>query len=592
MTLTSIKETVQNGFSAEPTTRPENLFTEAVSDKFHCNEKTGYKISLVTLGATENRRMKILTIGAGVAGIMLAYYLEKECTNIEHIIYEKNEDLGGTWLQNRYPNCACDVPSHSYQFNFAMSPEWPTFYSNSEQIHSYLTSVVDRLDLRKYMNFNSEVVGATFDEHTGIWTVNIKQKQDDGTYKNITENCDLLLGAIGILDRWEMPKIPGLSKFKGRALHTAGWNRGYGKEEWKNDRVAVIGSGASAVQVVPGMQPYAKKIEIFCADGHLERATRVQNYEYSEETKEQFRNDHEAMVKHGKKSEDEIMMLFHLMVKDGERYKKIREQLTQRMRDLKDEKLIKGFTPNFSVGCRRISPGDPCMIAVTQENVECHFTGVKDITETGLIADNGEFVEVDAIVCATGFDVSYRPRFPLVGLNGTDLREKWRVHPEGYLGLACPEIPNYLTFIGPNWPVENGSVMGPLLSVVKYAVKVIQKMQTENIKYWVPNQEVTDEFNAHTQSWFKGTVWEEDCNAWYKNRETGRVDAVWPGSALHYIEVTENPRWEDFDIKYHHPTNRFNFLGRGFTTRDLDFSENSDRSPYLNVKYLDPRYYQ
>lgn len=117
------------------------------------------------------------------------------------------------------------------------------------------------------MHFNSEIIGASFDEETGTWNVQIKQKQHDGSFQEINEDCDLLLGAIGILDRWEMPKIPGIEKFKGRVLHTAGWDPGYGKEEWKNDRVAVVGSGASAVQVVPGMQPYAKQIDFFVRTG-------------------------------------------------------------------------------------------------------------------------------------------------------------------------------------------------------------------------------------------------------------------------------------------------------------------------------------
>ncbi|KAK7885642.1 hypothetical protein LTR67_009993 [Exophiala xenobiotica] len=600
----SLNGDAPNGtLAGKPSTRPGNLFTEKVSDEFHCNDKTGYKIPLVTYGAPENRKLKVLTIGAGISGIMLAYQIEKNCQNIDHVIYEKNSDVGGTWLQNRYPNAACDAPSYTYQFNFAMSPDWPKFYSNSATIHEYISGVVDKLDLRKYIQFNSEVVSATFDEETGTWTVHIRQKQDDGSTKEIIESCDLLLGAIGILDRWEMPKIPGIEKFKGRVLHTAGWDPNYGKEEWKNDRVAVIGSGASAVQVVPGMQPYAKKIDFFVrtgiwffkheAPGGTERP---QDYTYTEEDKRLFHSDHEAMVKYAKTFENDLMKLFHIMVKSGKPYEMIRKSLTARMRlFLKDEKLIEGFTPKFSVGCRRIAPGDPCMVAVTKENVQCHFTGVKEITETGLIGDDGTVVETDTIVCATGFDVSYRPRFPLIGLGGTDLRKKWEVYPEGYFGLACPEIPNYITFIGPTWPVENGSVMGPLTSVVDYTLQIIKKMQTENIKYWVPRQDVTDEFNEHAQSWFKGTVWEEDCNAWSepdKNRKTGRVDAVWPGSALHYMELIKTPRYEDFDIKYHHKTNRFNFFGHGFTERDVDFSPDADRSPYLNLENLDPRYYQ
>ena len=163
------------------------------------------------------------------------------------------------------------------------------------------------------------------------------------------------------------------------------------------------------------------------------------------------------MVKHAKEFENQTMKLFHIMVKSGEPAKMIRAKLQERMRSfLQNEKLVQGFTPKFSVGCRRIAPGDPCMVAVTKENVKCHFTGVREITETGLFGDDGTFVETDTIVCATGFDVSYRPRFPLVGLNGTNLRDKWEVYPKGYFGLACPDIPNYLTFIGPTWPVENG----------------------------------------------------------------------------------------------------------------------------------------
>lgn len=227
--------------------------------------------------------------------------------------------------------------------------------------------------------------------------------------------------------------------------------------------------------------------------------------------------------------------------------------------------------------------------AIQKENVDVHFTAVDKITPNGVTGSDGQTREVDTIVCATGFDVSYRPRFPIIGRNGVDLADKWRVCPEGYLGLAIPDFPNFLTFIGPNWPVENGSVMGPLMFVSYYALQMIRKMQSEYVHSWMPKQDVTDEFNAHCQEWVRHTVWTEDCRSWYKNNETGRVNAVWPGSSLHYIEAIREVRWEDMEVRYMGPAkkNRWAYLGMG-TTKAL--VEKGDPSPYLSVKGIDPEW--
>jgi hypothetical protein len=195
--------------------------------------------------------------------------------------------------------------------------------------------------------------------------------------------------------------------------------------------------------------------------------------------------------------------------------------------------------------------------------------------------------ECDTIVCATGFDVSYRPRFPIVGKNGIDLAEKWKICPEGYLGLAVPGFPNFLTFIGPSWPVENGSVMGPLNQVSLYAMQVIKKMQSEYVSSWCPRQDVTDAFNEHCQEWVRHTVWVEECRSWYKNNNTNRVNAIWPGSSLHYIDVIKQPRWEDMEIAYtgEAKKNMWAFLGMGTTPTLI---QKGDVSPYLNVENIDP----
>lgn len=218
-----------------------------------------------------------------------------------------------------------------------------------------------------------------------------------------------------------------------------------------------------------------------------------------------------------------------------------------------------------------------------------HFTGVDKITPSGVVGSDGIERQVDTIVCATGFDVSYRPRFPIIGRNNVSLADKWGVCPEGYLGLGIPDFPNFLTFIGPNWPVENGSVMGPLMYVSYYALQMIRKLQTEYVHSAAPKQDVTDDFNSHCQEWVRHTVWTEDCRSWYKNNETGRVNAVWPGSSLHYIEAIKNVRWEDYELKYtaEGRKNRFAYLGMG-TTEALVKKE--DPSPYLSVEGIDPEW--
>jgi len=228
------------------------------------------------------------------------------------------------------------------------------------------------------------------------------------------------------------------------------------------------------------------------------------------------------------------------------------------------------------------------MKAIQEPNVDVHFTGVNEITETGVVGADGIEREVDTIVCATGFDVTYRPRFPIIGKNGVDLYEKWKHEPEGYLGLACPDMPNWLMFIGPTWPVENGSVTGPLLAVAEYTIQIIKKMQRDHIKSWVPRQSITDAFNAHAQEWIKHTVWKGSCRSWYKNNDTGRVNAVWPGSSNQYAEVIETPRYEDFEIEYMHK-NPWAHLGMGYAMRNKLFPE-ADVSPYLAVENIDPEW--
>ncbi|PMD35399.1 flavin-binding monooxygenase-like protein [Hyaloscypha variabilis F] len=555
-------------------------------------QASGYQIPDITFRDPRNRRLKVLTIGAGVSGIMMAYQIQKQCQNVEHVIYEKNEDIGGTWLENRYPGCACDVPSHAYTFNFALNPDWPRYASHSQDIWKYLDKVCETFDLRKYMTFNTEIIGCYWNEDTGQWTVKLRQNTPGSPPKEFEEKCDLLLHATGILNNFKWPEIEGLEKFKGKVVHTARWPKDYQKEQWKNESIAIIGSGASSIQTLPNMQPFVKHIDVYVRTAIWFISIAGNNGAgeiYTDEQREQFRADTKELVKHAKYLETEINALWSLFFTDSEVQKEAQKTFKNRMAEfIRDERLLKGFTPKFSIGCRRITPGDPYMRAIQESNVDVHFSAVNKITEDSVIDTEGNEKKVDTIVCATGFDVSYKPRFPIVGQHGVELGDKWKVCPESYLGLAVPDMPNFLTFIGPTWPVENGSVMGPLAYVGNYAVKIIKKMQNEFIRSITPKQDITDLFNEHTQEFIKQTVWSGSCRAWYKNNETGRVNAVFPGSSLHYCQVIEEPRYEDYNITYQSKHNPWEFLGLGFTMEER--TEGADKCPYLSEEAIDPKW--
>ncbi|OQO13068.1 putative sterigmatocystin biosynthesis monooxygenase stcW [Cryoendolithus antarcticus] len=557
----------------------------------------GYEIRQdVTWGDPKNRKLKVLTIGGGVSGILMAYQIQKLTENVEHVIYEKNEDIAGTWLENRYPGCACDIPSHAYTYNFALNPDWPRFFSYSPDIFKYLEKVVSTFDLRKYMTFNTEVTGCFWNEEKGQWLVKLRQTKPGQEPREFEDTCDLLLHGTGILNNFKWPDIPGLKdKFKGKVVHTARWPKDYQKEQWANDRVAVIGSGASSIQTVPNMQPHTKHLDIFVRTGvwFVQIANNFgMNKEYDQKERDEFRHNPKALVAHAKDIEDQVNGLWGAFYDGSEAQAGAQKLFGERMAEfIKDERLLKGFTPKFGVGCRRITPGDPYMNAIQNDNVDVHFTPVESCTEKGVVGGDGVEREVDTIVCATGFDVSYKPRFPIVGANSVDLADKWKICPEAYLGVCVPDIPNFITFIGPSWPVENGSVMGPLHTVSEYAIQWIKKMQNENVKSFAPTQEKTDAFNDHVQEWIKHTVWKDSCRSWYKNNATGRVNAVYPGSSMHYQKLIEIPRYEDFNITSH-SKNPFEFLGMGWTLENRAGPEGADCSPYLSLENVDPKWYE
>lgn len=256
----------------------------------------------------------------------------------------------------RYPGCACDVPSHAYTMNFALYPDWPRFFSYSPDIWAYLDKICEVFDLRRYMTFKTQVVKAEWHDDVGKWKVKLRQTRPDGSVKEFDDEGDALMYATGVLNDFQWPGIEGLEGFKGRLVHTARWPGDYQAGEWKEDRVAVIGSGASSIQTVPAMQPHVKHMDIFVRTGvwFVEIADNYgMNHEYSVEEKEKFRRDPEELVKHAKSIENQINGGWDVFYHGSEAQKAARQIFTERMaKFIKDERLLKGFTPQWDIGCK------------------------------------------------------------------------------------------------------------------------------------------------------------------------------------------------------------------------------------------------
>lgn len=249
---------------------------------------------------------------------------------------------------------------------------------------------------------------------------------------------------------------------------------------------------------------------------------------------------------------------------DTETY--FRQQMSEK---LQNEYLENRLIPNWAVGCRRLTPGVGYLESLGKENVEVVYGEINEITERGCLCDNGQEYPVDVLICATGFNTTFKPRFPVVGPSGNNLQDAWADEPRSYWGIAAPDTPNYLIFLGPNCPIGNGPVLSAIEAQADYMCKLIDRFQTHNISTFAPKGEAVDDFIEHKNQFMTKTVWQDPCRSWYKGgKPDGPVTALWPGSTLHYIEAMAEVRHDDWDVKYN--GNRFAWLGNGYSQTELD----------------------
>ncbi|GIK05969.1 hypothetical protein Aspvir_010086 [Aspergillus viridinutans] len=446
-----------------------------------------------------------------------------------------------------------DIPAHSYVFPFEPNPNWSKFHASGSEIQDYIVNTTDKYGLRDKITFNTKLPEAVWNENDGKWNLTLEQA---GSL--IEDVADVVLDGSGILKYATIPPVVKDPDY-----------------DWTGRRIAVIGNGSYAVQIVPALQPKAAKIVNYIRRatwvstnlcGNLAKDGMGTNFEFTEEEKQHFRDDPEEFLEYRKIVEDSVNSVFRLMLSGSEENRFLFKLVdsVMRARLSKDPELAEKLIPKYEIGCRRLSPGDGYLEVLQVDNAEICFNSIQRITETGIQTDKGA-EEFDLIVCATGFNTSFIPAWELVGRDGRRLDEEWKEKPEAYFSVCAAGIPNYFMFAGPNCPIGHGSVPQMLAWTADYMLDWVQKIASEDIKSVAVKVSVVRDYNTYAQENLKHAVWSKDCHAWYSKKNKGEgvtVTAMYPGSVLHYKAFLSTIRGEHSDIRYN-TTNPFRYLGNG-----------------------------
>lgn len=536
------------------------------------------------------RPIKVIVIGAGYSGIYCGIRIPERFRNCELVIYEKNAGVGGTWYENRYPGCACDIPSHSYQYSFNPNPNWSALYAPAAEIQQYLEDTTKKYSVDRFIKLRHEIVDCSFNQKQGKW--HVKVRGPDG---NIFEDTsDVLISARGGLNHIAWPTIDGLNSFQGEVMHSAKWNQDY---DFKDKRVGVIGSGSSAIQIIPRLQKVeGTKLSCFIRSKTwisppfgqaIQDELGMTSFTFTDEQRQRFRDDPEYYWNFREKIETGGNAVHALTIMGTEMQKGAKNEFAESMRNKlkKKPEIFEMMKPDFAPGCRRLTPGPGFLEALVEDNVDFVRDGIQRIEPKGVVTADGKLHEIDVLVCATGFHTAAAPPFPVSGLDGTTLEQHWKDRADTYLSLTTHNFPNFYIMLGPNAAIGSGSLTMMIESVGDYIFKCIRKQQKENIRSMVVKPARVRDFLRYTDAYFKGTVFMDECKSWY--RKGDKVTGLWPGSTLHCIEALRSPRWEDYEYEYlpeedGSEGNQMGWLGNGW---NVNLVEERDTSWYLYPQF-------
>ncbi|GIH16505.1 flavin-containing monooxygenase [Rugosimonospora africana] len=468
--------------------------------------------------------MRVAIIGAGFGGLGAAIRLKHRGIN-DFVILERAGDVGGTWRDNTYPGCACDVPSHLYSYSFEPNPYWPQSYSGQSDIWAYLRGCVDRYGIEPHLRRHHEVREAAWDEQHGRWVV-------DTTGGTLT--ADVLVSAAGPLADPSVPDLPGLDSFAGTTFHSARWRHDH---DLTGRRVAVIGTGASAIQFVPQIASGVDRLELFqrTPPWILPRANRrISALEHrlfraAPPVQRLFRTGVYLTL------ESTAVGFLHPSVM------RIAQRMAERnlRRTIADPALRARLTPTYRMGCKRILLSDTYLPTLNRDNVNVVTDPITEIRTDGVVTRTGDdstaLHGVDTIIFATGFHTSDTPIAERIrGRDGTSLAEVWQGSPRAYLGTTVAGFPNLFLLLGPNTGLGHSSVVFMMEGQLDYLMSALDYLRANGITAVEPTARAQEEFVTAVDRKMAGTVWGRGgCHSWYQDA-TGRNAAIWPGSTWRY----------------------------------------------------------
>ncbi|MEV7021982.1 NAD(P)/FAD-dependent oxidoreductase [Kitasatospora sp. NPDC093558] len=479
--------------------------------------------------------VRVAVVGAGFGGLGTAVRLRRAGIT-DFVVLERADSVGGTWRDNSYPGCACDVPSHLYSFSFAPNPEWPRSFSGQPDIRAYLEKVATVFRLRPHLRFNAEVLEARWESEHTRWRITTTAGQ---------WTADAIVSASGPLADPQIPDLPGLSGFTGKVFHSSRWDHDY---DLTGKRVAMVGTGASAAQIIPSIQPRVGKLTVFQRTPAWVLPRRDREITQLEKWL------HGRFPVTGKLRRGTLFALRELQVDAFVR----RPGLLRAVQRLAEHHIAQGvadpalrakLTPDYRIGCKRILLSNTYYPALAAANTEVVASGLREVRGSTLVAADGSEHEVDAIVFGTGFHVTDMPIGARVfGANGTSLAEEWKEGMEALRGSTVHGFPNLFFVIGPNTGLGNSSMILMIESQLNYVVDALTTLDSIGAAAMQPTIRAQRQWNLELQHRMDRTVWSTGgCRSWYQD-ESGKNTVLWPGSTTAFRRATRKVDLGEYEL--------------------------------------------
>ncbi len=483
-------------------------------------------------------KVDVLIAGAGFSGLGMAIQLRRKMPAATFLIVEKADDIGGTWYENHYPGCACDIPSHLYSFSFERNAEWSRMFSGQLEIQNYLKRCVEKFALKPHIRLASRLCEAVWDETVLVWRA--------ATADGLKIEAKALVCGVGALHVPNYPDLPGLGTFAGAAFHSAHWDHSV---DLTGKSVAVIGTGASSIQFVPEIAKQAGQLYLFQRTPAwiIPRL----DFAFSEKAKERFRRWSAASWAF----RQFIFWLLEIRVLGflGNRWMRGQGvELARRHleRQIPDPSLRAALTPKYEMGCKRVLISSDFYPALMKANVGLVTEPIREVNADSIVTSDGRKRQIDVLIFGTGFRITeILQDVKVVGREGILLSEQWQSRARAFLGVTMHGFPNFFLLLGPNTGLGHNSVVLMIEAQLNYVVSCLKLLKKRGKRALDLRGGRLEQFMARIDGRLRKTVWQAGgCRSWYQDQETGDNLAIWPGSVIEYALRTRRAAASDYQF--------------------------------------------